>query len=226
MQSKEIEAKERYDRKLREEEQKNRCDIDEVTKLEEVEKDLLSRLKHTQAKEQQSLIKLNKALDEQRSAAKQRMDSYKQIKEKNRASLYGLDQVSQKARQWDQLFSTQQKIKIGRTAGSYQQKTTPMSVGAPSRSTQNLQVMRNADLKNNLFSSKGSDAGLGYGRMYDSQQQLLPLELSQDGSVDKGSSHQKYSSYKGSMRIKTNLLKPIPISNIIQVQSTENTNPK
>ena len=43
--------KSRYEKKLLEEGMKNKNDIEDVNKLEEIEKDLLSRLKHTQVKE-------------------------------------------------------------------------------------------------------------------------------------------------------------------------------
>ena len=82
--------------------------------------------------------------------------------------------------------------------------------------------MKNADLRNNFVNSKGYSVGQGYARRYDSQNQLEPLDLSQNGSFDNSSQNNKYSSYKGAMKIKTGLLKPIPISNQITVTNPGN----
>ena len=44
-------------------------ELSEVNKLEEIERDMLAKLKQTQVKEQQSLVYLNNALNEQKAAA-------------------------------------------------------------------------------------------------------------------------------------------------------------
>ena len=48
---KELEAKERYGKAIIDEETKNMSELEHVNKLEEIERDMLSRLKHTQVKE-------------------------------------------------------------------------------------------------------------------------------------------------------------------------------
>ena len=66
---KDLEIKERYGKQLIEEEIKNMNELSEVNKLEEIERDMLAKLKQTQVKEQQSLVYLNNALNEQKAAA-------------------------------------------------------------------------------------------------------------------------------------------------------------
>ena len=66
---KDLEVRERYGKKLIEEEIMNMNQLSEVNKLEETEREMLEKLKQTQIKEQQSLVYLNNALNEQKAAA-------------------------------------------------------------------------------------------------------------------------------------------------------------